>query len=371
MSVDDILVIGGGVVGLSIALELAECKLKVRVIDRGFVGQEASWAGAGMIPPGEIHFENESYRKMARLSSQMWPGLSERIYELSGIHNEYRPCGAIIVPRAGSSSSEFEKEQLCWNKQGIDTSLIESSDLPGYQLSESAGEGKSYLLAGQSQVRNPRHLSAMKYACLSLGVQITEHQQVHAIETEGEKIAAAITDIGRYSADRIVFAAGAWSKELGQLLNVTLPVEPIRGQIVLLNTPGQLKHIVEQGKRYLVPRSDGRLLIGATEEHVGFVRHNTAGAVRDLIQFATELVPSLDSASVEKCWVGFRPGSPDKLPILGQLVPWENAFVATGQYRAGLSLSPVTGRLMRQLLLDESPEISLCDFSPSRFTKPE
>ncbi len=365
MSVDDVLVIGGGVVGLSIALELAESHLKVHVIDRGRVGQEASWAGAGMIPPGEIHFENESYRKMARLSSQMWPVLSDRIHELTGIDNEYRNCGAVIVT---PSSSHREIEQQAWNDQGIQTEQLAASDCQKYQVEQSACEGKAYLLAGQSQARNPRHLNAMKFACLARGVKITEHQPVRSIETKAEKITAVVTDSARYQSSHVVIAAGAWSKEFEQSLHVSIPVSPIRGQIVLLKTVGQLKQIIEQKKRYLVPRRDGYVLIGATEEHVGFVRQNTASAVRNLIQFATELVPSLNEAEVEKCWVGFRPGSPDKLPILGRLEPWENGFIATAQYRAGLSLSPVTGRLMRQLILNETPEIELDDFSSSRFS---
>jgi len=365
MSVDDVLIVGGGVVGLSIALELAESDLKVHVIDRGRVGQEASWAGAGMIPPGEIHFENESYRKMAKLSSQMWPELSEKIDELTGIDNEYRNCGAVIVT---PSSSQREKEQQAWNEQGIQTEQLATSDCQKYQIAPSVCEGKAYLLAGQSQTRNPRHLNAMKFACLSRGVKITEHQSVRSIETKAEIITGVVTDSARYQANHVVIAAGAWSKEFEQSLHVSIPVSPIRGQIVLLKTEGQLKQIVEQKKRYLVPRRDGYVLIGATEEHVGFVRQNTAHAVRDLIQFATDLVPSLSEAEVEKCWVGFRPGSPDKLPIMGRLEPWKNGFIATAQYRAGLSLSPVTGRLMRQLILNENPEIPLDDFSSSRFS---
>ncbi|MBL4883068.1 MAG: glycine oxidase ThiO [Planctomycetaceae bacterium] len=366
MALDDVLVVGGGVVGLTTALELAEKNVRVRVIDRGFVGQEASWAGAGMIPPGEIHLENNAYQEMARQSYKLWPSLSENLFDLSGIHNEYMQCGAVIL---SEDSSECDSEQQCWSKQGVETKRIASSDLAGYQISESMSERNAYLLAGQSQVRNPRHLQALKHACVRLGVRITEHQRVRALETQGKKIQAVVTDLGRYSADRVLFAAGAWSQELGRLLQVSVPVTPIRGQIVLLNTPGQLKQIIEQGKRYLVPRADGRLLIGATEERVGFDRRNTAQAVGGLIQFATQLVPSLENAEVERTWVGFRPGSPDNLPLLGRAVPWENAFVATGLYRAGLSLSPITGRLMRQLILGESPEISLSDFSVTRFSE--
>ncbi len=365
VNVDDVLIIGGGVVGLSIALELAECNLTVRVIDRARVGQEASWAGAGMIPPGEIHFENESYRKMARLSSQMWPAISEKIRERTGIDNEYHTCGAVIVT---SSSSQREAEQQAWKKQGIQTEQLAARDCERFQVAPSVCEDGAYFLAEQSQTRNPRHLSALKQACLLQGVSITEHQSARLIETRAGKLTAVITDAGRYQANQFVLAAGAWSKEFEQSLRLSLPVFPVRGQIVLLKTEGQIKQIIEQKKRYLVPRRDGRLLIGATEEHVGFIRQNTACAVRDLIQFATGLAPSLSEAAVEKCWVGFRPGSPDKLPILGRLEPWENGFIATSQYRAGLSLSPVTGRLMRQLILNETPEIPLDDFSSNRFS---
>jgi glycine oxidase len=163
-----------------------------------------------------------------------------------------------------------------------------------------------------------------------------------------------------YTAGRFCIASGAWSRPLLMQAGCESPLEPVRGQIVLLNAqPLPFGQIIQSGPRYLVPRPDGRILIGSTEEHVGFDKRNTAAAVAELIDFAVSLVPALAEATYERSWAGLRPCTPDGLPYLGQVPETRNLFVAAGHFRAGLQMSPATAVLMREVLLEQPTTISL------------
>jgi glycine oxidase len=162
-------------------------------------------------------------------------------------------------------------------------------------------------------------------------------------------------------------AGGAWSKPLLADFGVDVSIEPVRGQIVLLSqSPVPFRCVIQDGARYLVPRPDGRILIGSTEEHVGFLKENTAGAIAELIEFATARVPQLAAARVERTWAGLRPGSADGLPYMGQVPGTENVFVAAGHFRSGLQMSPGSALLMRELILGSETSISLEPFACNR-----
>ena len=185
--------------------------------------------------------------------------------------------------------------------------------------------------------------------------------------TSERHVTAVNTAAGAISADRFLIAAGAWSEPLLQGLGWTPGIRPVRGQIVLLQPEAPVfRHILLWGSRYLVPRGDGRVLIGSTEEDAGFDKRTTAGAVGDLIRLGTSLVPQLAGAQVERCWAGLRPGSPDGLPYLGAVPGWDNVFVAAGHFRAGLQLSPGTGFVLKECLLDQPLTIPLAAFRLDR-----
>ncbi len=224
-----------------------------------------------------------------------------------------------------------------------------------------------YYLPDMAQVRNPWHVRALIKACESLGVELLANQPINRFRRSGNRIAAAITTDGEIAADRFLIAAGAWSARLLDSLGIKLDLLPVRGQIVLFN-PGRVifKSILSRGKCYLVPRTDGRVLAGATEEDVGFEKGNTPEAVAGLTQFAQKLVPSLRDAPVETTWSGLRPGSRDELPFLGLVCDLENLYIAAGHFRSGLMLSPGTGLALAQLLRGESPAIALEPFGTER-----
>jgi glycine oxidase len=187
------------------------------------------------------------------------------------------------------------------------------------------------------------------------------------LEREGERVTAVSTGGGRLAAGRFIIASGAWSDGLLAQAGWQPGIRPVRGQIALLNAGAPLfRRVLMLGKRYLVPRPDGRVLIGATEEDAGFDKRTTAVAIRDLLDFGIGLVPALADVPLERSWAGLRPGSPDGLPFLGPVPGAGNLYVAAGHFRAGIQLSPGTGRVMTELLLGRPTTIPLAPFRLDR-----
>jgi glycine oxidase len=213
-------------------------------------------------------------------------------------------------------------------------------------------------------VRNPRHVKALLKACRQLGVETIDNCEATAIRQSGGFVKAVETSQGPRVADRYLVTGGAWSSGILSTAGIHIEIEPVRGQIVLLNCGQPLfRHVLEIGSRYLVPREDGRIIVGSTEERVGFVKENTAGGIAGLIEFARSLVPALDQTRVERCWAGLRPHTKRGTPYIGAVPACDNLFVAAGHFRAGLHLSTVTGRLAAQLVRGESPELALDAFA--------
>ena len=222
-----------------------------------------------------------------------------------------------------------------------------------------------------AQVRNPRHLRALQAACESLGVQIEENTEVADFITSDGRVTEVQTSGGSFVSNSVCICSGAWTSQLLQGTRFAFPIQPVRGQMVMLKcNPLPFDHIIQMGPRYLVPRSDGRALIGSTEEWVGFEKRTTAGAVAGLIDFATSVIPDLADATIERTWAGLRPGSPDGVPFIGLVPGLENMFVAAGHFRNGLQNSPGTARFLRQLVLDQTPSLNPADFVHTQADSP-
>src|SRR5579863_4983182 len=362
----DVIIIGGGVIGLSIACELAGEGLSVAVLEQGQMGQESSWAGAGILPPGNPQSAHSPEARLRSASHVLWPGLSARLREETGIDNGFCRSGGLEV-RIGGPPSALDDEMALWRSEGVDVQPLDGREVRQFESELCARITSAYRLPEMGQVRNPRHLKALVGLALKRRVALLPGVVVYGFDRQGEKIIAVETSAGKFSAQQFVVAGGAWS---GRLLNdagCTAQVRPLRGQIVLLAMqPSPLRHVVNVGPRYLVPRGDGRVLVGATEEIAGFDKRTTAGGVGGLMEFALELVPALAQATFEKSWAGLRPQSADGLPYLGRVSQTDNLFVATGHFRAGLQLSPVTALVMSQLLLGREPVVPLAPYSADR-----
>ncbi|QDT42133.1 Hydrogen cyanide synthase subunit HcnC precursor [Gimesia alba] len=362
----DVNIVGGGVIGLSLAYELAQQGLSVAVFDRQQFGQEASWAGAGMLPPADLQAATTPGLQLRAASRLMWSDWSSRLKDESGVDNGFVNCGGFHVALRDEMSgwTEYVSE---WRQAGVVLEESEPELLREQAPFLSPEIQAAFYLPEMCQVRNPRHLKALLLACAKQGVQFHPGTPIIGFEQRGTQISGVRTSTEIHRAGRTVIAGGAWSPEVLSRLGLGCELVPIQGQIVLLSMDRlPFTQVIECGSRYLVPRSDGRILIGSTESNVGFNKQNTAAGVGGLIQFAESIVPCLKEATFERAWAGLRPKSIDGLPYLGSVDGFENLFMAAGHYRDGLQLSPITARLMRQLICGEEVEISLEPFSCSR-----
>jgi glycine oxidase len=357
----DVLIIGGGVIGLTAAYYLAREQVQVQVIDRGDLGQEASWAGAGILLPGSPGRPPAPLDQLRAASASLYPELSAELKELTGLDNGYLRSGGIEF------GSEEETATREWRGEGIAFRAIERDELRRLEPGVNPRHDRAFLVPDMAQVRNPRHVKALLAACEKLGVHLRPGCPVETIEHREGHVTALRTGAGRLGAGRFLIAAGAWCDSLLGPLGWRSGIAPVRGQIVLLHpTASPIQRILMEGKRYLVPRADGRVLIGSTEEDAGFDKRTTASAIRSLLDFAVELVPALAEAPVERAWAGLRPGSPDELPFIGPVPGLDNLFVAAGHFRAGLQLSPATGLLLKELFLGRPLTVPLDAFRLDR-----
>lgn len=361
----DVLIIGGGVIGLTIAYYLAREGAAVEVVDKSDFGQESSWAGAGILPPGNPAQARTPLHQLRAHSAAMFPAFAAELRERTGIDTGYLRCGGLELSdelKLGEDESQDE-----WRSEGIVAELLKEKQLHALEPCLSPRFGRAYFLPDMAQVRNPWHLKALIAGCATCGVRLRPGCPVTSFEHQGERAAAIKTGIETLSAGQFLIAAGAWADGLLEQVGWQRGIRPVRGQIALLRTDMPLfRRILVAGSRYLVPRPDGRVLVGSTEEDVGFDKRTTAVAITELLAFAYELVPALANAHVERCWAGLRPGSPDDLPYLGPVPGFANLFVAAGHYRSGLQTSPATGLVMKELLLGQKLTIPLEPFRLDR-----
>lgn len=361
-----IVLLGGGVVGLTTALLLRQRGVEVTVVERSLIGREASWAGAGMLPPGRAMAAESAEVRLRSFSCLCWSELNDLLQRLTGADNGYRICGSCVLADA---AEEAEREAARWSSEGVLAEVLDGGSLRQRFPMLSAACSAAVWLPEFAQVRNPWHLQILRSACESAGVSIVENAGDASLECGSGRITAVRT------ADRVLYptavclTSGAWTGGLLEQFGVQSRIRPIRGQMVLMRVgAGWLPGVVECGRRYLVPRHDGLLLAGSTEEDVGFCRENTVAGVRGLLEFACELVPELAVAPIVKTWAGLRPGTPDGLPLLGRVAGCENLYVGAGHFRSGLQMSPGTARILCDLMLDGRSPISLEGLQVERFS---
>jgi glycine oxidase len=338
MKSPDVLVVGGGVIGLTTAYYLAREGMDVCVVDAGPFGRQASWAGAGILPPANAAHAQTPLDHLRACSVAAYPHLSATLREETSIDNGYRLCGGIELPEPGQSPADLPTDE--YHSPGVTAVALSQSDLQersGWRVEAPFGVH----LLELAQVRNPWHLRALEAACRARGVDLRPDWPVRRLDNHGVE-----GDRGRLSASWVVVTSGAWT---GNLL--PLPIRPIRGQMLLLRVTPALRPILACGKRYLVPREDGRVLVGSTEEAVGFDSQPTATALAELHGFALGLCPELAEAPIEAQWAGLRPASGDGMPYIGFVPRSERILVAAGHFRAGLQLAPATAEMLVAMIL--------------------
>jgi glycine oxidase len=371
---DDLLIVGGGAVGLALAWELARHGWRVTLLDRQAVGREASWAGAGILPAARRQVWQHPYEQLRGLASELHPLWAEALKRLTAVDTGYRRCGGIHLAATPGEAAALAGWARLMEEEGVAIERLTPDGLvqrePHVVWSGSKAKLAGYFLPDEAQLRNPWYLRALALACRQAGVQVHEHVAVHAWQVRGDQLAGLETSVGTLRAERYCLTAGAWTGQLLARMGIATGILPIRGQMVLFRAGAPpIRHILNVGSRYLVPREDGRVLAGSTEEEAGFEKVTTPQAISELIDFARQYVPALAQATVEQTWAGLRPGSLDGLPYLGPLPGLANAYVAAGHFRSGLFLSPATARVMGQLLRGEPPEVDLSAFDVLRHSR--
>lgn len=371
MTRPDVVIVGGGVIGLSTAYELAREGATSTVLDQGPLGRAASWAGAGIIAPPATQGLDDPETALRTLSARRHAEWAEALRDETGIDNGYRRSGGLDVAMDEAEEAALDAHSGLWSREGVAFDRLSADDLATCEPALGPAVRMAYALPDRAQIRNPRHLQALIAACAARGVRLRPHTAARGLETHGERLMAVQTATERFECGAVVIAAGAWSEGLLAGVGLAVPTRPVKGQIVLLRADRPpSRRIIEHGSRYLVPRDDGRVLVGATEEDAGFDTRPTSAAVHGLLGEALRLCPALAHAEVERSWAGLRPGNLDDRPTIGRAPGPSNLIIATGHRRVGLQLSPGTAALVADLLLDRPPRLDLTPFRPGREPAP-
>ena len=365
-------IVGGGIIGLSIAYELLQRDWAVTVIDRDHLGRSASWAGAGILLPANRLTANHPIEHLSALSNSLHAQWSDRLREETGVDNGFHRCGGLYVARSTGELASLSGVEFQLRDQKIDFEVLDRKQIEDLEFVQSypdalAGVQRALALTNESQVCNPHHISALIAACKKRDATLIENSEVTAVEMDSRRNVLAISAAGEsFHSDHFVFTSGAWTeKVVGH--EFKLPILPVRGQMVMFKLPEQIfKPIVYEGSHYLVPRRDGYVLAGATIEEVGFDMRNTESAITMLQQFAERQFPQLNESTQVAQWAGLRPTTFDGFPYIGRLTDSQNGWVATGHFRLGIQLSTGTAVVLSDMLEGKAAGVELSPLSPQR-----
>jgi glycine oxidase len=346
----DVIVVGAGLIGLAIAFELAERGAAVRIYDRNEPGRAASWAGAGMLAPHTEDVEDEAMLTLGVASLAQYPTFIERVRSASGLDPRLRLDGIVHVAYDGPQLERLARLARRLNERSVAFDLLDRSSLVACEPWLGADVVGGLCIRGEGEVDNRRLGRALAAACIARGVTIAHVSSV-AVECDERRALGVRTDVGFTAARAVVNACGAWAGQLAGVPPACVPpVEPIKGQMLALSAPiGFVRRPTWLPGAYLVPRDDGRLLVGATVERAGFDTSVTAEGIHGILHGALAGAPSLAGFAVSESWAGLRPGTPDGRPFLG-LTPVQGLLLATGHYRNGILLAPATARSIADLL---------------------
>jgi glycine oxidase len=375
----DVVIVGAGIIGLTLAIELRKNGLRVLIVERGEPGREASYAAAGMLAGSGEEIPAE-LAALAAESARMYPEFVHELEDESGLKVDLREQGTIVVSSDGrlpGSAELLSPQRLRSIEPAVE---IASGNLPLVPR-EARGQAPPRRPPLQNQ-REPHHhqeivvgylsersvdpralVAAALKAAKHRQIDISSGSEVKGLLVEGGRVNGVKTEKTGYFADLVVNCAGAWA---GSIAPYEFPVRPVKGQMLAVVDAPRLQHVVRSKQFYLVPRSDGRQVIGSTLEDVGFNKQTDAGTLRRLFEAAVEVVPGLAGARRHEAWAGLRPGTPDGLPILGEAAI-SGYFAATGHYRDGILLAPITAQAMTELLLGRAVRHDLSAFGAGRF----
>ncbi|HVB29513.1 MAG TPA: glycine oxidase ThiO [Terriglobia bacterium] len=368
----DVVIVGGGIIGSAIALRLARSGAKVTVVDRGQPCSEASGAAAGMIAPQGEMIEPEAFSELCTASRDLYPELVAEVEELTGDQVNYRRDGTLLVAIDEHECEELEQIYRTQTQRGLPLERLTNDKVLKRFPGVSSRIELALFVPGDHWVDNERLTRALIKAGELSGVAYHWNCNVTGFKVQGDQIenvralpqgAAAETTL---SAGRFILAAGCWSGQLAEALGFSLPILPCHGQMIEFETSTDLPHVVRAGIHYVVPRGPRTAVAGTTARWGGFEKEVSAGGLQSIIQGITRILPIAKDFGFRRTWAGLRPDTKDHLPILG-VGALRNLIFATGHFRNGILLAPITAKVIAELALTGSSSQPLEPYSPERF----
>jgi len=365
----DVLVIGGGIVGAAIAWRLTKDGLSVTLLEKGEIGRESSWAAGGMLTPVHLAEYPPALVGICGASLALYEPLCREVAAASGIDPEYRVTGLLLVV-TDDAGDEAARELEAWKRErNQPVERLSRDEAVAAEPNLTPHLRRALRLPDIAQIRNNRMAVALAESAKRKGADIRANSPVTGFLRVPGRVTGVKTPRGDIYAGTTILAAGAWSPELLLPLGLDLKVKPIKGQILLAGGPPDFcRHMILDGESYLIPRADGRILVGSTLEDVGFDKSVILGTLGDLAERGARLMPELAKLPMVTSWAGLRPGTPDRLPYLGK-GPMDGLIVATGHYRNGILLAPITAEIVADLLAGQSSGVDLTPFDPLRVSQ--
>lgn len=350
----DFIVVGGGIVGMTSARELAMQGSSVAIFDRKELGMETSWAAGGILSSMRPWAEHSASAQLSEQGKILYPDYVESLKQESGVDSEYIRSGLIIV------AEDHAYRTKAWASSG-NIKLVDNiqSSSSGLNLPE-----HSVLLPDIAQVRPPKLLKALRKSLEGLSVSIYENTEITNLEVKNNQFQSVEFDGGKVHAGAVIITAGAWSNSILGNINIEIDAKPIRGQIVCIKLDNNvLDKIILDDAHYLIPRNDGHILIGSNMEDVGFVNETTKVALQELLKWAYSIYPALSKAKPVRHWSGLRPSTATGKPIIGQIPGFKNIYINTGHFRKGIIQAPASARLLVDSLSGKTSFMDIENFN--------
>ncbi|HEY9286826.1 MAG TPA: glycine oxidase ThiO [Candidatus Dormibacteraeota bacterium] len=360
----DVIVVGGGVIGTSISYQLAKRGARVMLLERDSLGAAATGASAGIIQPHGGADAVPEFTALAVESARLFPAVSAELKQRTGFDVGYRPVDVIELALDEAEETRLRRQM----DRGAGDAWIDAAIALEIEPEINASIRGAVLHRGDAQVLPAIFTRALGRAAAELGAEVREGVAVDRLLIDGDTVRGVAIGSENIHASEVVVANGCWSAAWSSMLRLPIPVRPVRGQMVALAVTGRSPHaVLSGGGGYLVPKPDGRLLLGTTVEDAGFDPRPTVEGIASLLDRAPRLAPRLAGATVGAAWAGLRPGTADGLPIIGRVAGWDGVTLATGHFRNGILLAPITAELVADLLLEGRTRLPTARFDPARF----